>query len=47
MSASYANKGYYINDKAYKAVSVYQTMEEAPASIQVPISAVAVPYATM
>jgi hypothetical protein len=26
MSSSYAAKGYFINDKSYKAVSVYQTM---------------------
>lgn len=47
MASAYANLGYAINDKSYKAVSVYQTMEDAPASIQIPISATAVPYAVL
>jgi hypothetical protein len=47
MSGPYAGKGYFINDKAYKAVSVFQSMEEAPASVQVPISAVAVAYGVL
>ena len=46
MGTSYAQLGYSVNEKAYKAVSVYQTMIDAPSSIQIPISAVAVPYAS-
>lgn len=44
MGSAYAEIGYSVNEKAYKAVSVYQTLDDAPASIQIPISAVAVPY---
>ncbi len=47
MSSPYVPLGYFLNDKSYRAVSVFQTMEDAPASIQVPISAVAVPYAVL
>ncbi len=44
MAQAYANLGYSVNEKSYKAVSVYQTMDDAPASIQVPISAVPISY---
>jgi hypothetical protein len=47
MSGAYASLGYSLNEKSYKAVSVYQTMENAPVSVQVPISAVAIPYAVL
>lgn len=44
MGSAYAEIGYSVNEKGYKAVSVYQSMNDAPVSIQVPVSAMAVPY---
>lgn len=36
LAGAYNLLGYYINDKYYKAVSVYTTVEDAPTSVQVP-----------
>ena len=44
LGRSYASLGYSINDKAYKAVSVYQTMPDAPNTIQIPADSQVIPY---
>jgi hypothetical protein len=47
MSGPYASIGYFINEKYIRAVSIFRDMDDAPASVQVPIIASAIPYAVV